>query len=194
MKFLCFALFLAVSSSCLLPVAAQPPRGGGGPENSERRGPPAVERYFRQLEAQDPEESQRLRELRRTDPEAFRAELRERVRNRRPPHAENGKGGRMRFPLKEQVEAVQQAETKEERVQAAAVLREAISKRVEQSFAAREEVIAELRSRLEELEARHEAEKQQQEELIDRQMSRLLEERPRQPPEGSRYPGPESSE
>lgn len=137
-----------------------------------RRGPPAVEEYFKKLEQQDPEEVQRLRELQQTDPQAFRKELRRRVHQQQKQKSHHPARER-RATMEEYVANLQNATTPEEREQAMIRIRTSIAERLDRGFEIREQAIQNMREKLSTLEERHLQDKQNREEIIARQMKRI---------------------
>lgn len=84
------ALTALITCIGLTPALAQPRMDERGPRERPREGHappeagrPHIERWLEQLEARDPEEYQRIMELRERHPAAFRAELRNRVHDAR---------------------------------------------------------------------------------------------------------------
>jgi len=134
--------------------------------------PPPVERYLHYLRKTNPEEYQRMKTLQEEDPGAFRRELREKVMSRR---RELSKKHHSRGVFKEEMKAVRQAASAEEREQAVAALRAKVAAQVEENLKRREERMKQVRAQLQELEERHVMEREQKEQLIDRHVEKLLE-------------------
>jgi len=153
-------------------VWAQPESAPEGRPPRRRGRPPAVERYFEQLQQQNPEEMKRLRELRQTDPEAFRRELRARVQRRK--QQRNPEEKRFRAHIREHAESVRSATTPEERQEALEQLRLAVAERIDHGFEMRQQALDDMREKLEALDRRHQEEKRQRETLIDGQVDRIL--------------------
>lgn len=176
-------LLLLLSLVCLPGWAETNQRKERGDRTQNRpRRKEAIDRYFQRLEQQNPDEVNRLRELRRTDPEAFRQEMRSRLHK---------KAGSKRIDglqddstIKDLVQEVKAAGSNEEYMASKAKLREAVTRRYEESVAAREQALTHMREKLAELEERHEREKGMRDRIVDRQVKRLLSEQSNRP--GSR--------
>ncbi|HMP74864.1 MAG TPA: hypothetical protein PKE12_01085 [Kiritimatiellia bacterium] len=72
--------------AALVATAAPPPPGPEFDAPPPGPPPPHVQHFFEVLQQRNPEEFERMRQLRETDPEAFRAELGERLRKARDRH------------------------------------------------------------------------------------------------------------
>ncbi|MDA3873818.1 MAG: hypothetical protein PF795_07645 [Kiritimatiellae bacterium] len=172
-------LFLVLTlAACITSSWAQPPDGRPPREDrarSERRGPEAtsapVERYLNQLQAENPEEYQRLSDLREQDPSAFRRELRRKAYEKRGnPSARSDRP----HPLQEEISALRNAENEEDREVAIQAIRAKISERVDHSLAEREKAIQEIRVKLQRLEEQNEQERTRREEIIAHHMQRIV--------------------
>jgi hypothetical protein len=180
--------------TCLLATSlwAQPPpdRPGPGPERSMSKshrfesdgpgrpgGPEAVERWLNAQKEKNPEEFERLRILRAEDPEAFRAHMRERVEHLRK-RAEEGRVGPPPPRLREEVQAVRNAATPEEREAALAALRAKVSEQIDQRLDMREKRIEQIRAELKRLEEQHEADKTDRAALVQRHLDKILADSP----------------
>lgn len=140
-------------------------------ENRGAGGQAPVERYLHQLKKTDPEEYQRMKALKESDPAAFRQELRQKAMSRRREMAQK----HTRHFFKEEMKAIRQAETPEAREEAVAALRVKVAEQVDRNLQRREERMAQVREQLSELESRHKLETEQKEQLIDRHVEKLLE-------------------
>ena len=175
-------LFLPLLLLTLSPADAQPPRSNSergrkvARSNSEKnsRPPPPSDRYLRGLRQRNPEEFERMRRLRREDPDAFRDALREKVRRRREGRRSNGRQKARPHPLREEIQAVRDAETEAERDRAVQALRERIGDMMEWQHERREKRIEHIRKQLRALEARHKTERENRDAQIDRHLQRIL--------------------
>ena len=157
----------------LLSIGRGEPQGPGRQDQPWRPRPRAVQKYFQQLKEQDPEEVKRLRELRKSDPEAFRKELRMRGLNNPKPSGQH-RGGR-RADMEDYVARIRNTATPEERQQELVQIRKEISERIDRGLSLREEAINRLRNKLSKLEERHEKEKEHRDEMVDHQVRSLIE-------------------
>lgn len=165
-------LYFLICFSSLMMVFGEN-QGSNTPKKHRRPRSPAVEDYFKTLKQQNPEEMKRLRDLRQTDPEAFRKELRNRVNKKK------GHGKRRQDPRKvfdEHLQHIQQAETPEARAQAEQKLKDAVEERIDKGLMLREKAIARMQEQLKTLEERHLNDKQNRDQLISRQVESLLNE------------------
>jgi hypothetical protein len=162
-------LLCAVTCLCAQSSADTPNR----PDPARRGRPQAVENYFHQLKKENPEEMRRLRELRRDDPDAFRAEMRSRMKGRRKGEHERREPKNVLF--EEHVQRVRQASTPEEREEAVSRLEDAVTARMDAVFAHREEAIQRMRKKLSDLEERHRRQEENREAVVQRQVQKLLE-------------------
>lgn len=157
---------------------ADPSEPEGRPR-SQRPRPRAVQQYFEQLKEKDPEEMKRLQQLRQSDPEAFRLELRKRVQENKGPSFPRHK--KRLAEREDYAELIRKTNTPEERQQAITRITEDITKRIDQGLSLREEAIERLRQRLSTLEERHEREKQSRDEMIERQVRKVIQTADREP-------------
>ncbi len=171
-------LLLFILAAGFAVTRAQPPEGRSRHADRGRpagRGPAAssapVERYMEWLQQEDPEEFQRLAELREQAPGTFRRELRRKASEKRGrpsstpvrPH-----------PLREEISALRNAETEADRDVAIQAIRAKITERVDRSLEEREKAIREIRETLQRLEEQNEQEQARREEIIDRHLQRVL--------------------
>lgn len=161
------------------PDRAPPPHGRDrGPEDRPQRGPrsheghPVIERWMRHMAETQPEEHQRLQNLRESDPTAFRQELRRSMSEAR--QAGTATPARRRNPFADQVAAIRAAESETERNAAVATLQASVESMVDRRMEVREQRIEAIRAQLEQLEADHNADKARRDELVQRQLERLL--------------------
>jgi len=175
MKTLPLTLCLFGLSFALL---AQPPHPPQPPNRGERgaareRGQPMIERWMNHLERTQPEEHERLMNLRQEDPAAFREEIRTHLaRIREQPPLPPGRGRPDRFAA--EVEAVRNAATDQEKQKALAALRNAVSEMLEQRMQMREERIQSIQADLERLREQHNADSGRKEELVQETLDSLL--------------------
>lgn len=175
----------------LPPAPAQPLRDGNGPRERpgrpEHAGPdrdrpdqdrrqPVVERWLNHLQKQNPEEHRRLTALRREDPAAFRAEMRQQLAEIREKRSLNGDGPGAPPNLKPAIEALRAAETEPERTRALEHLRTALAEHIDQRLAAREQRIQSIREELERLETRHRADQARRDTWIQETLEQILKE------------------
>lgn len=180
MKTLYTFLMIALCSTLLRGEAPEKPvhepkRDGHrerGEEPPGRRAPPPVMDYLNQLKESDPEKFEEFQTLRREDPEAFRAALRQKSWQLRKT---NGiQGHRRGHPLQAEIEKVRDADSPEAREAAVAALREKVAERVEKTQREREEAIEKIRRKLKQLEEQNEQERTRREEIIDQHLARIL--------------------
>ncbi|MCC5846929.1 MAG: hypothetical protein JJU29_02465 [Verrucomicrobia bacterium] len=163
---------------------ADRPQRGRGPERSEEarggrdRSHPVLERWMNHLSENDPDEHARLMELREEDPRAFREAVREGLNEVRRQHRQD----RQQRMFGEQVDAIRNAETDEERQEAVEALKLAVGEMVERRMEMREQRIASVREQLERLESEHQTDKDRQQELVENYVEQLLAE-PEEAPE-----------
>lgn len=164
-------LFLFCAATCLF---AQPPADRPNrPVPSHRGRPQAAENYFQQLRKENPEEMRRLRQLRSTDPAAFRAEMRSRLKGHRK-GKQDGRGPQDLL-FEEHLQRVRQASTPEEREEAVNRLTAAVSARMDEALSHREEAIQRMRKKLSDLEERHRRQQENRDQVIQRHVQKLLE-------------------
>lgn len=175
-------LSLLLLSLLLLTTAtfsiAQPPEDRG----PWKTPPPSVEKYLNHLEEKNPEEYERMVQLQKENPQAFRMELRKKAH-----HSDKGgnkRGQKGPHPLANEIKAVRAAESPEAREEAIAVLREKVNERVENNLQEREQAIEKFRERLKKLEERNDQERASREEVVDHHLKRILEnlDKPESPP------------
>jgi len=156
-----------------------PPPGNRGAgmhrENGEmkpRKPSPQVRDYLNQLQESDPDEYERLINLRKENPQAFRMELRKKVWRK------GNKQGRRKNKhprsLQEEISTLQNASTPEEKEAALSDLRTKVRERVEENLNEREAAIEKFRERLKQLEEQNEQERIRVEEIVDHHLERIL--------------------
>ncbi len=135
---------------------------------------PALERYMDMLSERNPEEAERLRTLRKEDPEAFRQALRGKVMEARE-RMRPGEGlRRPPLPFAEDIRAVNTAKDPEAKEAAVAALREKVSAWVDQRLEMRERRMEAVRQELEKLEEQHRKDVERRAELIEQSLQRLM--------------------
>ena len=159
------------------PGGERPPRGRGrGPEAREEargareRSHPVIVRWMEHLNLSDPEEHARLMQLREEDPQAFREAVRQGLQEARRQHRQD----RQHRMFGDQVDAIRNAESDEERQEAIAALKSAVGEMLDRRMDLREQRIASVREQLERLEAEHQSDKERRGELVDEYTERLL--------------------
>lgn len=168
----------------------------------EARMPPPVQRFFDLLKERDPAEYARLRELRKNDPDAFRAELAERltglrerrgargepdVRDMREPGRHMGRSGNMergpeRNPelemaerlAKETAAAVRTATSDEEKKKLMAQLKDEVGDIFNIRETMRRERIRQMEDHVAKIKQVLDERRAQREEIIERRVNQLL--------------------
>lgn len=166
-------LFVLATLSGLAAVWAQPPleRPRRGDREGKRPPPPPLETYLDKLEKENPEEFQRLRQLRESDPQAFRMELREKAARFR----EGGAAKNWRpHPLQDEIARVRAATSPAEREQAVSDLKIKIAEQIDRTLAEREQAIEKFGKRLKSLEAQNLEEKGRRDEIVAKHLQRIL--------------------
>ncbi len=156
--------------ACLLATSlrAQPPSDRPGPGRPE-----AVERWLKVQKEKNPEDFERLRLLREEDPEAFRAHMRDRVEHVRK-RTDHRRGAPPGPRLREELQAIHDAATPEEREAAVEALRAKVSGQIDLRLEMREKRIEQIRGELKRLEEQHEADKADRAALVQRHLDKLL--------------------
>ncbi|MCP5487447.1 MAG: hypothetical protein H7A43_02265 [Verrucomicrobia bacterium] len=182
----------------------------GMPTSPEQAGSP-TERWLQMLEEFNPDEYQRLIALQDQDPEAFRAEMRERLQKHRkqfirrmhgnpPPPSTTVGGGApgedpedravevrtlletIRPEVERLVEAYRNTENEDERAAIRQALRGLVAQVQEARIASHQRRIEQARAMLEGLESKMAARLEKQEQQLDRAVDRILSGKNRRPP------------
>lgn len=186
------------------------PEAMGMPPSPEHAGSP-TERWLQMLEEFNPDEYQRMIALQDQDPEAFRAEMRERLQkhrkqfirrmhgNRPPPSTTVGGGApgedpedhavevrtlleTIRPEVERLVEDFRKTENKDEQAAIRQALRGLIAQVHEARIASHQRRIEQARAMLEVLESKMAARLEKQEQQLDRAVDRILSGKNRRPP------------
>lgn len=207
-------LALMLISMVSLSAPAQPPAHEADappPPMGEPRGPgpgghPPVHRFFEHIKKTNPEEFERLRQLRESDPEAFREELTRRLTEARQRREEVGgvkPGGRrdaefrphprgdadamqvdspeldrLELETRERARSVREAGTADEREKARAALKASLEKSFDLRERLRAERLAKMETRLKKIRQMLDERQGRRDEIIERRVRELTDSEP----------------